>query len=581
MRSAAIIVLVAAGYFAVVAPTLTWTDFSSGSENLNVATAMEIRRTGRWLVPTLQDRPRIAKPPLAAWITAALVPQSVLDALSAGDSTGCAAAYRRLMWHARWPAVVAACLTIVAAGALGWACGGGRLGVLVAVICGGNYAFLRFMRWATTDVHLTLWTTAANVFIALALLHRRRWAGWTGAGLAIALGFMSKGPVVLAQTAAPAAVFALWAWRLQRRGEARSSASTQSQRPAQKMQFVPVLVACAIFLALALPWFTAVAARFDAWQLWFREVTRAGATDLPPDNPFSYLSIFPLMLPWTVFFAGGLWMAAAAMWQRSPAAQRELAGNPNAIADSPDGRGLVFAFVFLVVPVLIMSLFRDRNERYLLPMIAPASVLAARALLDGAAQAASGSALARWGLALHWAIVAGAALALPIAGATRLTGEPWLSPAAAGALAATGAAVVAAGIALSRGRPVAGVLCVTAIVMAMAQAVFLRGYANSDRGRSELRPLAELIRARCPGAVLFNYTPGRRGPLELPIYLNRTMYVLENPADLRPSTRPGVIVVAQHYRDGMPPVPADWRHLGQVQGRRHVWHAFCVPATGP
>ena len=71
--------LLVAGIFAAIAPTLRWLEFSNGAEGLAVATAMEIRRTGRWLVPTLNDEPRLAKPPLTSWITAAAMPPKTLN----------------------------------------------------------------------------------------------------------------------------------------------------------------------------------------------------------------------------------------------------------------------------------------------------------------------------------------------------------------------------------------------------------------------------------------------------------------------------------------------------------------------
>jgi len=44
---------IALAFFVAVAPTLPWQEFSSGPENLVVATAMEMRRGGPWLVPPL------------------------------------------------------------------------------------------------------------------------------------------------------------------------------------------------------------------------------------------------------------------------------------------------------------------------------------------------------------------------------------------------------------------------------------------------------------------------------------------------------------------------------------------------
>src|SRR2546421_7316481 len=74
--------LIAAAFFAAVAPTLTWLDFSGGSENLVVGTMLEMRRGGPWIVPTLKGAPRTTKPPLTTWITAAFVPRSTVSALS-------------------------------------------------------------------------------------------------------------------------------------------------------------------------------------------------------------------------------------------------------------------------------------------------------------------------------------------------------------------------------------------------------------------------------------------------------------------------------------------------------------------
>lgn len=577
MRNHALILAVAACFFAAVAPTLTWTEFCSGSENLNVAAAMEIRRTGRWLIPTLQDQPRIAKPPLTAWTTAALLPRSVLESLGDRDPEAFARAGRMLAWHARWPALVAACLTIIAVGALGTLCGGGATGFAAAAVCATNYAFLRFMRYATTDVHLAMWVAVGALCIALAMLRGRRWLGWTGAGLAMAMGFMSKGPVVLAQTAAPAAALAIWRWRAYR-GQAGHPGGPDARAGARR-HILPLLAGLAVFVAVALPWFVCVAMRMNAWDLWWREVTREGATDLPPDSPLSYLSIFPMMLPWVVFFAGGLWMGALAIAGRPKTADGPGPHAAPAESRRPEREGLVLAFMLLVVPLLIMSFFRDRNERYLLPMIGAASVLTGAAVADAIRRGRPGSPLDRCAMATHWGIVAGAAIALPVAGAVGVNSQAWLSPAAAAGLASAGGGIVAAGMAIWR-RRTSAVIWTTMAVMAIAQAVFVVGYSRTVRGRAETLPLADVIRRECPDAYLHNYTPNRRGPLELSIYLNRTMYVVDNPGDLKPADRPRAIVVLEHIRQGMPPLPGSWRHLGNMRGMKHTWHAYCLPRAG-
>src|SRR6185369_6104176 len=46
--------LLAAFFFLAIFPTLNWLEFSGGSENLVIATALETRRQGSWIVPTLK-----------------------------------------------------------------------------------------------------------------------------------------------------------------------------------------------------------------------------------------------------------------------------------------------------------------------------------------------------------------------------------------------------------------------------------------------------------------------------------------------------------------------------------------------
>src|SRR5262245_60369093 len=90
------LILLIGAFIAAVAPTLPWLEFCNTMENLNVATVLEIRRGGPWLVPTLEGRTRIEKPPLTAWVTALPVRPSTLAHLDDVDDASRAAAYERL-----------------------------------------------------------------------------------------------------------------------------------------------------------------------------------------------------------------------------------------------------------------------------------------------------------------------------------------------------------------------------------------------------------------------------------------------------------------------------------------------------
>ena len=78
-------VLVATLFFAAIAPTLNWLEFSGGSENLVVGAVVEMERGGPKLIPNLQGEPRIKKPPLPTWIAASGVRESTMRDLGSLD----------------------------------------------------------------------------------------------------------------------------------------------------------------------------------------------------------------------------------------------------------------------------------------------------------------------------------------------------------------------------------------------------------------------------------------------------------------------------------------------------------------
>jgi len=99
-------------FFLAIAPTLTWAPFSKIVENLNIETALEIRRGGPILIPTLMSEPRVRKPPLTAWLTAAAInPLTVAD-MSSSDAATRESAWKNLAWQTRWPALLCAAATL-------------------------------------------------------------------------------------------------------------------------------------------------------------------------------------------------------------------------------------------------------------------------------------------------------------------------------------------------------------------------------------------------------------------------------------------------------------------------------------
>jgi 4-amino-4-deoxy-L-arabinose transferase-like glycosyltransferase len=550
--------LLACAVFAAIAPTLSWLEFSGSMENLNVATALEIRRSGRWLIPMLEGEPRIAKPPLAAWITAAAIPDALVRGLSSRDPQIRAMNYRRLAFAVRASALLCACLTLLAAYELGRTLDGVRAGLIAAAVLASNYAFLRFGRQSNTDVQLLLWVTLTNVLLAKALLEGRRWLGFIGAGAALGLAIMSKGPVALIETIVPFGAYALW------RG--RSSDSAQ-RRPL----LMPMTLGCLAAVAVALPWFIYVQARYDVWSRWRIEVTRIGATGNSSSNPLMYLIIVPMLLPWIVPFVLGLIEAAIEAWTQRGRRHRARRDN-----------GWVLALMLIVVPLVLMSFFHDRKDRYVLPMIPAAAVVTGAAL---ARHAWVWRREDRWIVIAHWIVLGIVAVGLPLAGFAFLRtadGAPWYT--ASAATGAACAALILLLIAIRAGRGALPPMIVTTVLLMLgAAALFTAGYRNTRQGRSEMRPLAEAVVSAYPDAEVYNARDdGRRISTDLAIYLNRSTLRVSDWRALKPGARTKVVIL-QQPAVGPAPAPSPppgWIYLAKVPRDREWYYAFALPAAG-
>lgn len=553
MRHRVAAITVAALVFAAIAPTLSWLEFFGNPEALNVSTALEIHRTGNWLLPTLAGEPRIGKPPLTAWITAPAISSATLAEISHPDRSVRHRAFRYLAWQVRWGALLSACVTLYAIFELGAILIGARGGLIALLVACSTGLWLRYSRFATTDVQLCMWVTIANVGLALAIFERHWWRGFVIAGIASGLAFMSKGPVCLVQTILPAVVFLAWHRLLFGEQKVR----TGSLLPA-------IGTGSVLALAIALPWFVAVAIREPtAMSMWLVEVTREGATGREPDKWYSYHSFFTYMAPWIGFFVAGLTLAFLRL--------RHL-----------DSQRLVYAAMLLVCPIVVLTFFRDRQLRYLLPLVGPAAIVTAAAILE-CWKAGSHDRAARLLAALHWFTLAAMCIGFPLAASglakryRQMDGGPWHSLNTGILFAFISAAVIALGIALQR-RWRGALVVTTAICMLLTQTLFAWGYRSTIAGRSEMRPLADLIADRFPGAPAFSLRPdGMRARPDMSIYLNRTIRPIRSVDVIQPAEFPQIILTFQ--RRGMLPTttPPGWEYLGKAPRIEDWWHAYVVP----
>jgi hypothetical protein len=323
-----------------------------------------------------------------------------------------------------------------------------------------------------------------------------------------------------------------------------------------------VAAGVALMCAIALPWFIyAIKKVPHATDSWINEAVDNRTEN--PVGPWGYLSFLPLLLPWTITFIGGLLIA-------------------------PRHRGTLLAAFLALAPIVLMSVYKDRKERYLFPMTPAAAVVCAVSLVTLARKRQPWTKLEKFGVAQHWALVVAFGVLAPAAAATGLvnelktsTGEPFLSRAWGAGLTVGLGLLIAAAMLVRQYWALALVVCTT-VVMLVMQAAVIPGYARTDGGRSPMRPLADVIWATYPDAEMYNAHPrGKRASVDLSIYLNRvTKWVsADELASMTPGPRPKIVLLLQSEHEAEPTPPDGWQLLKQTPRKKDVWWAFVLGAA--
>lgn len=552
-RVAAVII----GFVVLVAPTLVLIEFSNGSENLVVATALEIRRDDAWLVPTLDGEPRLAKPPLTAWMVAAAIPSRVMEGFSNPNKEIREGAEWWLRWHARWPALLAAMATIGLTAVLASQLLGRKLSWIAAIVCASNLLFLRHSRLATTDLQLMLWVTAANCLLTLGLFSARGQKYLVLSGIPLGLAILSKGPVAIVQTLLPVMVYIAWSrWHAIRLPMLRGNPGS-SYLP-------PILAAVAIALIVSVPWYIVVASRHAlAWSTWSSEVTRDGARDAESSAVYKYLSLVGFLLPWSLCFVAGLFRVGIDARSRNARTSRH--------------QRIMLAIALVIVPLVIMTMFRDRKDRYMLPMIVPAAAVCAYGLHGMRRRLGQFESINARLRTLQWSLIPLSGAGVAIAGysiAESADGQPWFTPLLAGGVILI--TIVLASWSFRQRHDISRLCGATFLAMLVFQAFVMWGYRDSREGRSEMKPLADAIWQSHPAASLYVTHPAmkKKAPPDLSIYANRPVRWVESADEIVDETNQAILVMRQGKREAAPETPYGWRTLAKVQRDDTWWHAL-------
>jgi 4-amino-4-deoxy-L-arabinose transferase-like glycosyltransferase len=300
--------------------------------------AREMVEGGDWITPHFNDEPRFQKPILYYWLTAGTF-------VVTGASE----------WAARlWAALAGVGLVLVtAACARRWFGDGEAL--LSGAIVATSFGYYSIGRVALPDLPLTLFITMAICAGWVACLdqdrRRRRWV--VAAALALALGFLTKGPVALVIPLIVVVPVVL----LERRSFV--------------VGLGDIVIGALVFLVVALPWYAAVTARhgFAYLEGFFIGDNFERFTTDRFNDPRAWWFYVPVvvggLLPWTPLVLTWAAPVGSFLRRRRDVSTFEL-------------RLIAWA----IVPLVFFTISVGKQPRYVLPVLPPIAILLAAAILE-------------------------------------------------------------------------------------------------------------------------------------------------------------------------------------------------------
>lgn len=429
-----------------------------------------------WLMPSWNGKPRITKPPMLVWV----------HLLAWADLTPATSTPEQLAWRARGVAIGMTCLMIAGVFWIGVTLGDEKLGLVASLIAGTMWFTQRQATTAAYDIHMAAWATLAIAHAIAAIVRQSRRAGegvmrgvflyWVMAGVFLALAWMTKGPLALVIVLLPLV------------------GMIAVERGAWRRNTAGLLLCFAVAAALALPWFIyAISTAPDTVTKWSAEYAAERNAYQPP---WYYVGLFGLVLPWSVWFAAGL---------IHPFFQVKGVGRTTRLLP-----WIWFALIFV-----FFSIPAAKQQRYILPIVPAAALVAAFVLWDHARAALAGKpdpGAKAW-LIPHWAGVMVASIALPPLMAAQLylveSGRVEslfmmpISPLTAGVLCVVLAALAVTGFIVHlRGRAVVAAL-ITALWMTVAVTPFWDGYVNVPEAQRVLADDAQAVAKIVDDAPLY------------------------------------------------------------------------------
>lgn len=325
--------LLAAAWLAVLASAYLSRPLLPVDETRYAAVAWEMWQRGEFLVPLLNGEPYSHKPPLFFWLVHA-----------GWWLTGVNAWWLRLL-----PPLLA-CLILLLCVRLSrqlWP-EDDRTAASVPWVLSGCVLFPAFACWVQIDLLLMVCILLALSGLLLASRDNR--GGWLLAGVALGLGALAKGPVILLHVLPVGLLAPLWQPGKRARGWG----------PWYAGLLAGTLIGAGLALAWALPAAEAGGSTYRTAILWGQTTDRLVES-------FAHAHPFWWYLPWLVVLL--------APWCFLPWLWRALVRTRFGI-----DAGLRFCLVWLLSVFMVMSLVSGKQLKYLLPLLPAFALLLARVL---------------------------------------------------------------------------------------------------------------------------------------------------------------------------------------------------------
>jgi 4-amino-4-deoxy-L-arabinose transferase-like glycosyltransferase len=340
-----------------------------------------------WMIPRIQDRDRLNKPPLIYWSQAGVA--SVATGRAFGTPPDVASG-RDAIWMYRLPSLLAAIAAVFFTWRMGCSMFDPRAGFLGAMLFAASPVIIWESRQGRADMLLVACTTG-SMWALWEGFKQARAGGrvglttWVGLWMAVGLGTLTKGPItamVVVLTALGVSLLGRslrWTWKL---------------KP---------LVGVTIVAACVLPWLLVVMDIKGAKEYWDiiqkETLGRMGSAAEGHGGPPGY----HLLLMVVLLGAGSLliWPALARGWRVGLTRDRSARGLARVRSIGLGRPSEGFLLCWLVLPWIVFEISSTKLPHYTMPMYPALALLSARGVLAADAQSIARSKFVH-GLAWLW-----------------------------------------------------------------------------------------------------------------------------------------------------------------------------------